>query len=70
VRRSPSGASLRLETALKDVELVRELAARSGISLALMDATGERFGQAIAAGHGEKDMSATWHATRRPPDGA
>jgi 3-hydroxyisobutyrate dehydrogenase len=62
--------SFKLETALKDVELVRELAARSGISLALMDATGERFGQAIAAGHGEKDMSATWHATRRPPDGA
>jgi 3-hydroxyisobutyrate dehydrogenase len=61
--------SFKLETALKDVDLIRELAARSGVSLALIDGTRQRFEQAIAAGHGDEDMSATWHATRRLPDG-
>ncbi|MFL5928902.1 MAG: NAD(P)-dependent oxidoreductase [Gaiellaceae bacterium] len=61
--------SFKLETALKDVQLIRELAARSGVDLALIDATEQRFQQAIAAGHGEEDMSATWYASRRPPDG-
>jgi 3-hydroxyisobutyrate dehydrogenase len=61
--------SFKLETALKDVQLIRELAARSGVDLALIDATEQRFEQAIAAGHGDEDMSATWHASRRPPEG-
>jgi 3-hydroxyisobutyrate dehydrogenase len=61
--------SFKLETALKDVQLIRELAARSGVDLALIEATEQRFEQAIAAGHGEDDMSATWHASRRPPEG-
>ena len=54
----------KLETALKDVQLVRELAARSGVELALIDAVERRFEQALEAGHGDEDMIATWHATR------
>jgi len=56
----------KLETALKDVQLVRELAARSGVELALIEATGRRFEQAIEAGHGDEDMAATWYATHSP----
>jgi len=55
----------KLETAVKDVELVRELAARSGVDLALLDATAERFARAAELGHGSEDMAATWYATRR-----
>jgi 3-hydroxyisobutyrate dehydrogenase len=56
----------KLETAHKDVLLIRELAERSGVDLALVDAIEDRFARAIAAGHGDKDMSATWYATKRP----
>jgi 3-hydroxyisobutyrate dehydrogenase len=56
----------KLETAHKDALLVRELAARSGVDLALVDAIEDRFGRAIAAGHGDEDLSATWYATKRP----
>jgi 3-hydroxyisobutyrate dehydrogenase len=55
----------KLETALEDVQLVRQLAARSGVELAVIDAAARRFEQAIEAGHGDEDMSATWYATRR-----
>ncbi len=54
----------KLETALKDVQLVRELAARSGVELSVIEATAARFAQAVEAGHGDEDMAATWHATR------
>jgi 3-hydroxyisobutyrate dehydrogenase len=57
----------KLETAHKDVVLIRELAARSGVDLALVDAIEDRFARAIAAGHGDEDLSATWYATK--PDG-
>jgi 3-hydroxyisobutyrate dehydrogenase len=56
----------KLETARKDALLIRELAARLGVDLALVDAIEDRFGRAIAAGHGDEDMSATWYATKLP----
>jgi 3-hydroxyisobutyrate dehydrogenase len=56
----------KLETAHKDVLLIRELAARSGVDLALVDAIEGRFARAIAAGHGDEDLSATWYATKAP----
>jgi 3-hydroxyisobutyrate dehydrogenase len=54
----------KLETAHKDAGLIRELAARSGIDLALVDAIEDRFARAIAAGYGDEDLSATWYATK------
>jgi 3-hydroxyisobutyrate dehydrogenase len=56
----------KLETAHKDALLIRELAARSGVDLALVDAIEDRFSRAIAAGHGDEDLSATWYATKPP----
>jgi 3-hydroxyisobutyrate dehydrogenase len=56
----------KLETAHKDALLIRELAARSGVDLALVDAIEDRFARAIAAGHGDEDLSATWYATKAP----
>jgi 3-hydroxyisobutyrate dehydrogenase len=56
----------KLETAHKDALLIRELAARSGVELALVDAIEDRFALAIAAGHGDEDLSATWYATKHP----
>lgn len=55
----------KLETALKDLALVRELAARSGVSLASVDAAESRFARAVEQGHGDQDMAASWYATRR-----
>jgi 3-hydroxyisobutyrate dehydrogenase len=54
----------KLETALKDAFLVRELAARSGVELSVLEAAAARFSQAVDAGHGDEDMAATWYATR------
>jgi 3-hydroxyisobutyrate dehydrogenase len=56
--------SFKLETAHKDAVLIRELAARSGVDLAFVDAIEDRFARAIAAGHGDEDMSATWYASK------
>lgn len=55
----------KLETSHKDAGLIRELAARSGVDLAVVDALERRFGEAIDEGHGDEDMSATWYASRR-----
>lgn len=55
----------KLQTALKDAELVRALAERSGIDLALLDAVAGRFARAVELGHGSEDMAATWYATRK-----
>jgi 3-hydroxyisobutyrate dehydrogenase len=59
-------AQFKLETAHKDALLIRELAARTGIELALVDAIEDRFARAIAAGHGDEDLIATWYATKSP----
>jgi 3-hydroxyisobutyrate dehydrogenase len=55
----------KLEGAVKDIRLIRELAARSGIELAEVEAAQRRFEQAAGDGHGDEDMSAVWYATRR-----
>lgn len=55
----------KLEGAAKDIRLIRELAARSGIELAEVEAAQRRFEQAVGEGHGDEDMSAVWYATRR-----
>lgn len=52
----------KLESAHKDLHLVRELAARSGVNLALVDAADPRFERAIELGHGDEDLAATWFA--------
>lgn len=57
----------KLETALKDAELVRELAARCGVDLPLLDAAAGSFARAVRLGHGSEDMAATWYATRQAP---
>jgi 3-hydroxyisobutyrate dehydrogenase len=57
----------KLETALKDIGLIRELARDSGVDLALLEATAARFARAVELGHGEEDLAATWYATRREP---
>lgn len=56
-------SQFKLESAHKDLHLVRELAARSGVSLALIDAADPRFERAIELGHGDEDLAATWYAT-------
>ena len=55
----------KLETALKDVELIEELAARSGVELPLVEATARAFARAVELGHGDEDMAATWYGTRK-----
>jgi 3-hydroxyisobutyrate dehydrogenase len=56
--------SFKLETAHKDAVLIHELAARSGVDLAFVDAIEDSFARAIAAGHGDEDLSATWFASK------
>jgi 3-hydroxyisobutyrate dehydrogenase len=58
-------AQFKLETALKDAELIEELAVETGVELPVLDAVVERFGRAVELGHGEEDMAATWYASRR-----
>jgi 3-hydroxyisobutyrate dehydrogenase len=58
--------SFKLETAHKDAVLIHELAAQSGVDLGFIDAIEESFARAIAAGHGEQDLSATWYASKKP----
>ncbi|MFE3517963.1 NAD(P)-dependent oxidoreductase [Streptomyces sp. NPDC059166] len=59
---SPSFA---LSTALKDTGLILEAAEAAGVKLDLVEASAERFTRAEAAGHGDEDMIATYHAGRR-----
>jgi 3-hydroxyisobutyrate dehydrogenase len=54
----------KLETALKDAGLIRELAGEAGVDLPLLEATAARFARAVELGHGSEDMAATWHASR------
>jgi 3-hydroxyisobutyrate dehydrogenase len=56
----------KLETAHKDAGLIHELAERSGVNLAFVDAIEDNFARAIAAGHGDEDMSAAWYASKKP----
>jgi 3-hydroxyisobutyrate dehydrogenase len=65
IERQFGDPSFKLETAHKDAGLIRELAARSGVDLAFVDAIEDRFARAIAAGHGDEDMSAAWYASKK-----
>jgi 3-hydroxyisobutyrate dehydrogenase len=47
----------------KDTELILEAARKSGIELPLAELIASQFERAIAAGHGDEDMAATWYAT-------
>jgi 3-hydroxyisobutyrate dehydrogenase len=53
----------KLETADKDLHLVQELAARSGVDLGLIDAADKSFGRALEHGHGDEDIAAVWYGT-------
>lgn len=58
---SPSFA---LSTALKDARLILDAAESAGVRLDLVAASAERFARAEAAGHGDRDMIATYYAGR------
>jgi 3-hydroxyisobutyrate dehydrogenase len=53
-----------LRLAEKDVGLIVEAAAASGVDLGLAPATRARMAHAIELGHGAEDMAATYYATR------
>ena len=57
--------SFTLRLAAKDVELILDAASSAGVDLALARAALERMSRAIELGHGDKDMAATYYATRR-----
>jgi 3-hydroxyisobutyrate dehydrogenase len=52
-----------LKLALKDLELVLEAADRHGANMTLANAAAGNFRRAVQQGHGEKDMSAVYHAS-------
>jgi 3-hydroxyisobutyrate dehydrogenase len=49
-----------LSGALKDAELIMAAAAGAGVDLGVMSGIREHFQRAVDAGHGDKDMSATY----------
>jgi len=53
-----------LGAAAKDLRLALAMAAQAGLELGLAPATLERFERAIALGHGDEDMAASWFASR------
>jgi 3-hydroxyisobutyrate dehydrogenase len=52
----PPGFRIRLHA--KDLAICRQMAARHGVQLPVVDATLENYGRLIAAGHGDEDISA------------
>ena len=54
----------KLETALKDVELIRGLAADAGVEVPLLEVVAERWSRAVELGHGGEDMAAGWWASQ------
>jgi 3-hydroxyisobutyrate dehydrogenase len=59
-RSFPPAFPLRL--AAKDLRLIEEAAARHDLDVPLVDAIAGRFAEAVSAGHGDLDMSATFLA--------
>ncbi|MBT2214182.1 NAD(P)-dependent oxidoreductase [Actinomadura sp. NEAU-AAG7] len=55
--------SFAVRNAEKDTRLIHEAAASGNVRVDLNDAAGERFRRALAQGHGDEDMSATYHAS-------
>jgi 3-hydroxyisobutyrate dehydrogenase len=60
-------ASFALSGALKDADLVLDLAREVGLELAVTDGVRRHLALAAARGHGDEDMAATWWAHR--PEG-
>jgi 3-hydroxyisobutyrate dehydrogenase len=58
----PAGFPVRL--ALKDLELVREVADQAGLSLPLLGVLLERFAAAEAGGHGDEDLAAVYETVK------
>jgi 3-hydroxyisobutyrate dehydrogenase len=54
--------SFTLRNAEKDTRLIGEAARSAGVRVDMSDAAGERFRRALAQGHGDKDMAATYFA--------
>jgi 3-hydroxyisobutyrate dehydrogenase len=52
----PAGFRIRLHA--KDLRICREMAASHGVSLSVVDEVLEQYGQLIARGHGDEDISA------------
>jgi 3-hydroxyisobutyrate dehydrogenase len=52
-----------LKLALKDLELVLDAAERHDANMPLASAAAQNFRRAVEQGHGEKDMSAVYHAS-------
>ena len=49
-----------LDGAAKDADLIVAAAREAGVDLAVIEAARDHFARALAAGHGDKDMSATY----------
>jgi 3-hydroxyisobutyrate dehydrogenase len=52
----PAGFRVRLHA--KDLRICRDMAARHGVSLSVVDDVLEQYGELIAGGHGDEDISA------------
>jgi 3-hydroxyisobutyrate dehydrogenase len=57
--------SFKLRLAAKDARLVLDAAGRAGIEPGVLRATRDAFLRAIALGHGDDDMAATYFATAK-----
>ncbi|KAB2346833.1 NAD(P)-dependent oxidoreductase [Actinomadura rudentiformis] len=55
--------SFAVRNAEKDTRLITEAAARAGVRLDMTEAAGERFRRALALGHGDEDMAASYFAS-------
>ncbi len=65
--RSFEPANFTLELARKDAGLALDAAARADLELPVLQAVAQQMNRAIEAGHGEKDMAATFLASWREP---
>ncbi|GAA2582597.1 NAD(P)-dependent oxidoreductase [Actinomadura fulvescens] len=55
--------SFAVRNAEKDTRLITEAAAKAGVRLDMTEAAGERFRRALALGHGDEDMAASYFAS-------
>lgn len=56
-------ASFAVRNAEKDTRLIHEAAESGNVRVDMNDAAGERFRRALAQGHGDEDMAATYYAS-------
>ncbi|AKJ31883.1 NAD(P)-dependent oxidoreductase [Caldimonas brevitalea] len=60
--------SFSVANAAKDAQLIVEAARQAGVRADVVEAGLRRFQRAVAAGHGDKDMAASFLASDAPPD--